>query len=282
MTGIEDVVDMMSESPRTLFTTLDARSGYHSISIRPQDRELTTFVVPSGSYCFNRLPFGVSTAVQTYSLLLSIILRKLSFRSCISYLDDIIIMSNGVEKHLQDVQEVFNRIRGSSLKLHPKKCSFFQDKVRFLGYEISAQGLHTDPEKLKIIRDWKPPTDLKSLRACLGYFNFYRRFVPNYSIYVAPLTHLLCNNVKWEWTPECQTAFITLRDATLNAPPLGVPDFKREFYLSTDASSCSISWILEQKDDSGNFRNLGAGGRGLFPREQRFSTIEREALSLQI
>ena len=75
------------------------------------------------------------------------------------------------------------RLKRFGVKLAANKCKFFMDELNFLGYHISASGFRPEKDQLKVIRDMEPPTSVKEIRQCLGFFNFYKFFVPNFSLY---------------------------------------------------------------------------------------------------
>ena len=114
------------------------------------------------------------------------ILRDLPFCRC--YIDDIIVWSKSTEEHIQHLEKIFKRLREACLKVHPRKCVFGADIIDFLGHRISANSLQAQEEKLAAIRNLAAPTDLHSLRATLGLFSYYRKFVLHFSSIAHPLT----------------------------------------------------------------------------------------------
>ena len=103
------------------------------------------------------------------------------------YIDDIVIWSNNMEEHLEHIKQVFERLREVGLKVHPGKCVFGADSIDFLGHRISARKLEPQLDKLAAVRDLPAPTDLSGLRAALGLFSYYHKFVANFSTIAFPL-----------------------------------------------------------------------------------------------
>ena len=103
------------------------------------------------------------------------------------------------------------------------KCTFAQQKVAYLGYVISAEGVATDDSKIQTILSWPTPTALKELRAFLGICGYYRKFIQFYAIISQPLTTVLKKGALFIWTDAVETAFQTLKRALVSAPVLAFP-----------------------------------------------------------
>ena len=117
------------------------------------------------------------------------VLHGLAFCRC--YIDDIVIWSRTLEEHLGHLEEVFKRLREAGLKVHPGKCVFGADSIDFLGHKISANRLEPQQDKLAAVRDLPSPTNMSGLRAALGLFSYYRKFVQHFSSIAFPLNSLL-------------------------------------------------------------------------------------------
>ena len=148
-----------------IFSALDMRSGYFHIELSKDAKPKTAFVPggPHGSkYQFNRCPFGLSQAPAYFQRLVHEVLRGLPFT--FGYLDDILILSSGVEVHLEHLRKVFLRLREAKLKLKASKCSFFKKHIQYLGHLVSGYGIEPLPEKLEAVENMPPPKTPKEVR----------------------------------------------------------------------------------------------------------------------
>ena len=114
------------------------------------------------------------------------------------------MISTTFEQHLERLNAVFQRLKTANLKLKPSKCRLFQTKVKFLGSVVSADGIESDPDKLKAISDWPVPENLTELRAFVGLASYYRRHVEGFSDIAKPLSELTKKNRPFSWGPEQQ------------------------------------------------------------------------------
>ena len=123
------------------------------------------------------------------------------------------------------------------LKLYAKfsKCQFWLDKVVFLGHVISAEGISVDPQKIEAIVNWKPPTNVSEVHSFLGLAGYYRKFVERFSKIATPLTNLLKNDQKFEWSDTCQHSFEELRQRLTTTLVLALLSGKDGYVVCSDA-----------------------------------------------
>ena len=204
----------------------------------------TTFHTHYGSFEWQVMPFGLTNAPAAFQHFINDIFYDLLNNGVIVYLDDILVYSNNKESHVDLVREVFCRLRKNGLFAHADKCFFHVDTVEYLGFILSLKGLTMDSAKVKVIQDWPTPHKVKDIQSFLGFANFYRRFIYNYSDIVIPLTYLTHKNIPWNFSDECYSAFQTLKDAFTSAPILSpwIPNLP--IIVETDTSDYAITAIL--------------------------------------
>ena len=135
-----------------------------------------------------------------------------------------------------------------------------------------------DPQKIIAVENFPKPTTKKQVRGFLGLTGYYRKFIASYASIAIPLTDLTKKALpdKVNWTPECERAFSELKKVLTETPILRNPDFDKEFILQTDASDRGVGGVLSQLDDEGNDRPISYFSRKLLPREEKYSTIEKD------
>lgn len=146
-----------------------------------------------------------------------------------------------------------------------------------MGHVLSAQGVHTDPDKITVVLQWPTPTNVRELRGFLGLVGFYRKFVRNFAIIAKPSTNLLKKNSLFVWTSEHQQALHTLQQAQCSAPMLGILDFSKPFAIEMDASKTGVGAVILQ-----NGHPLAYVSKPLGVKTQGLSTYEKEYLAILI
>ncbi len=180
----------------TIFTKLDLHSAYNLIRIRQGDEWKTAFLTPTGHYEYRVMPYGLVNAPSIFQDFMHEVLREFLHRFVIVYIDDILIYTRSPAEHRHHVAEVLKQLRKFHLFLKAEKCTFHQPTIQFLGYIIDSGGIRMDEGKVEAISSWPIPTTIKELQRFLGFSNFYRRFILNYSTITSPLTNLLRGKAK--------------------------------------------------------------------------------------
>ena len=218
--------------------------------------------------------------LATFQRLMETVLTGLIRDKCIAYIDDILVMGETPEDHLQNLQLVLQRLREAGLKLRPSKCHFLQRSVEYLGHVVSERGISPDPRKVEAVRNFPMPTNLKSLRSFLGLASYYQCFIPGMSLAAGPLFALTRKDTPFIWTQQCEEAFEQLKDLMTRAPLLAFPDFSRDFLLETDASGDGLGAVLAQKLEDGTVHPIAYASRTLQPHERNYGVTELEALGV--
>ena len=155
----------------------------------------------------------------------------------IVYMDDMLITSRNKEEDIEKTRRVLQRMKELDLHLKPKKCQFGVEEVDFLGLVLRPGEIAMDPTKLSGIAEWPTPTKVKDVRSFLGFANYYRRFIRDYSNIVRPLIDLTKKEKQWNWSTSCQTAFDRIKEEFAKEPVLTLPNLNKPFTIATDSSS---------------------------------------------
>jgi hypothetical protein len=150
------------------------------------------------------------------------------------FIDDILIYSKNEEEHTKHLWIVLTRLREQQLYAKFSKCAFWLEEIQFLGHVLSAKGIAADPSKVKDIMEWKSPTMVHQVRSFLALAGYYHRFISDFSKIVKPITELLKNDVKFDWSPKCDEAFEQLKTLLTTAPVLAQPDIEKLFDVYCD------------------------------------------------
>ena len=276
---IGEVIESMNGAK--WFSSIDLIAGYHQIPVAPASRPLTAFCVPGGrQFQWRVMPFGLANAGACFSQLMETVLAGLSYKSALSYLDDIIVFSKTFEEHVADLETVLERLEIAGLKARSDKCHLFVREVEVLGHVVSEAGVRPDPMKTKAVEMWPVPENAKELVSFLAFCNFYRRFVRDFAHIAYPLNQLTHNDAKWEWGRAHQSAFDALKRALCSEPVMALPDFDKEFVISTDWSRKSIAWVLQQTQPDGRLHPILYGSRGLTRSERKYGSTRGEFLAM--
>ena len=181
---------------------------------------------------WNVVPFGLKNAPPIFQRMMDRVLAGLPFARC--YIDDIVVWSSSFSEHLKHLEIDFNRVRDVGLKVHPGKCLFGAAKIDFLGHRVTAFGIQPQSDKTAAIKEMVAPKDVPGLRALLGLFSYYRKFVPHFSAVAAPLNALLKKDYVWQWEAAEESAMQQLKDALCSDPVLRRPNDAQPFRLMTD------------------------------------------------
>ena len=270
---LDDMLDELSGA--TIFSKVDLRSGYHQIRMKLGDEWKTTFKTKFGLYEWLVMPFGLSNAPSTFMRLMNEVLRPFIGLFVVVYFDDILIYSKSMNEHLEHLRAVFDALRAARLFGNMEKCTFCTQRVSFLGYVVTPQGIEVDSSKVDAIQSWPQPTTVTQVRSFLGLAGFYRRFVRDFSSIAAPLHELTKKGAPFAWGAPQDEAFNTLKERLTHAPLLQLPDFDKVFELECDASGLGLGAVLLQDHKPIAYFSEKLSGAAL-----NYSTYDKELYAL--
>ena len=163
---IPNIMELLSYLRRSkYFTSLDLAQAFHSIPLREVDREKLSFRTLDKFYQFCRMPFGLTSAPNTWARLVTQVMQEISKSQLIVFFDDLFINSPDLDTHMRTLKQVFMLLRRARLQLNMEKTDWVKTEVKFLGHMISDHGVTVPPEFSQIIKVWPLPKTLKDLLA---------------------------------------------------------------------------------------------------------------------
>jgi transcription antitermination factor NusG len=263
------------------FSKLDLNSGYFQIRINENDIQKTAFNTRFGSYQFRVLPFGLSGGPSTFMLVMNEVFRDLVDKGVIIYMDDIAVYSKTKNEHLRLLSEVFERLKKNRLFVKLSKCEFMKSSIEFLGHNISDQGVRMLADKVKSINEWPTPRNEKHVASFLGLLGYYRRFIKDFSRVSLPLSELAKEKVKFTWGPDQEESFQKLKQIVTSDQVLVLPDYDKQFVVTTDASGYAVGASLQQMDDeTKRLRPIAFFSKKLSEQEMRWAVYEQELYAI--
>ena len=260
----------------TVFSKLDANCGFWQIPLDETSRHLTTFITPFGRYCFNKLPFGISSAPEHFQRRMSEILEGQEGVLC--HMDDVLIFGRNQVEHDARLHSALQRVQEAGLTLNQDKCEFSKQRLIFLGHVIDEHGVSADPSKTTAVAEMETPRSVSELRRFMGMANQLGKFTPRITEISQPLRELLSSKRSWVWGPAQEEAFKEVK-AELTRPTtlaLYSPDLPTK--ICADASTYGLGAVLLQEHNE--WKPVAFASRSMTDTEKRYSQIEKEALAL--
>jgi len=274
---ISETLDRLSTA--RIFTKLDLKGAYNLIRVAEGEEWKTAFRTRYGHFEYLVMPFGLTNAPATFQAYLNDVLRECLDTVVVIYLDDILIYSADPKDHVVHVRRVLQLLSNAQLQVNLEKCQFSVTKVEFLGYIISPEGISMDPAKVKAIISWPTPGSVHDIQVFLGFSNFYRRFIKNFSRIVGPITRLLKKDTPFVWDLAAQSAFKSLRHAFTSEPVLVHFDPAKPCFIEPDASKNALGAVCSQPDAQGVLHPLAFLSRSLTPPERNYHIHDTELLA---
>ncbi|KAL8447496.1 hypothetical protein Emag_004323 [Eimeria magna] len=244
-----------------------------------EDRPKTSFVTPDCQRQYRRLPFGFASSPAIFQRMVDLLLGGVKRVSAVGYINDIIVYSDTWDAHRPHLRQRFQAVRDADLQLHPGKCSFGAAAVRYLGHIVSRDVIKPCPSKVQAILEMPVPKTAKAVQRFLGKCQYYRKFIPTFSITAEPLFQAATRQKDFTWTPAADTALRTLCKALSSEPALAHPDYKRPFCLDCDGSGDGLGAVLLQPYYEGE-RVVAYASRSLLDHERKWTATELKAAAL--
>jgi transposase InsO family protein len=262
------------------FTALDLKGAYNLVRMKEGDEWKTAFRTKFGLYEYLVMPFGLTNAPATFQRMINQVLREYLDIFVVVYLDDILIFSDDLETHREQVHKVLQKLQDANLLVEPTKSQFHVQEVDFLGHTIRPNEIRMEKGKIAAVKDWEVPGNVKEVQAFLGFANYYRRFIKNYGKIAAPLHDTTKKGKEFLWDTEQQQAFNEIKERILSEPVLRMFDPTKEVELETDASDFAIGAQISQRDDDGILHPVAFFSKKLHGAELNYPIYDKEFMAI--
>jgi len=264
------------------FTKLDVQWGFNNVHIKPRDEWKAAFRTNRGLFEPLVMFFGMTNSPATFQTMMNDIFRTLIAKGIVVvYLDDILIFTRIEEEHERAVQRVLEVLAEHKLFLRPEKCEFHRKEIEYLGLVISENKVAMDPVKVAGVCDWPTPENRTDVQAFIGFVNFYRRFIRDFSTIARPLFDLTRSNQAWNWDAKEQEAFEGLKMAVTTAPVLVLPQDSKPFCIEADSSDFASGAVLSQRlPGEEKWHPVAFYSKSLSPVEQNYEIHDKEMLAI--
>ncbi|KAG9194056.1 hypothetical protein G6011_04091 [Alternaria panax] len=263
------------------FTKFDVREGFHRIRIKEGHEWMTAFKTKYGLFEYTVMPFGLTNAPATFQSVINNALHEYLGIFVTAYIDDVLVYSSGtLEEHVEHVKKVLRKLKEYKLYLQPGKCEFHTKETEYLGFIISTEGVKMNPKKTAAVQEWPTPKTVKDVQSFLGFANYYRKFIKDYSKITTPLSEITKKEIGFKWNEEHQEAFDRIKQIFLEAPVLEMYDPKRGTRVETDASDYALGAVLSQQCPDKKWRPVFYHSRKFSGAELNYDVHDKELLGV--
>lgn len=277
---IDDHIDKLGNFK--YFTSLDMATGFHQVPMK-DDASIskTAFVTPEGHYEYLKMPYGLANAPVVYQRIITKTLKHLiDTGHVLTYIDDVLIMSNSIEEGLKVLREVLKTLSAAGFSVNLKKCTFLDTEVEYLGRLIGHGQVRPSPSKTDVLVKSPKPTNVKEVRQFLGLAGYFRRYIAEYASKTACIAKLLRKGVPFAWGPEQDVARDYIIKCLTEEPVLAIFNPSLPTELHTDASSIGFGAILLQEHEGRRKRVVGYYSKSTQGAESKYHSYELETLAV--
>ena len=260
-----------------VFSKLDANSAFWQRALAEESKLLTTFITPWGRFCFERLPYGISTGSGQFQKVMMETLEGLEGVEC--QIDDIVVHGRTQEIHDKRLHQVLDSLEKANITLNLDKCEFNKSQIKILGNIVSSNRISPDPEKVKAIADLPSPRNISQTRSFLGMVNQLSKFTDHLADKTKPIRDLLSEKNSWSWGQAQDKAFKQIKQCLISPPVLALYDTNKKTKITSDASSYGLGGVVLQQQDDDTWKPVAYFSRALTNTEMHYSQIEKECLA---
>src|SRR5882724_1402271 len=277
---ILDIVNKVSEAKAQYFTKLDICWGYNNLWIKEGYKWKATFQMNRGLFEPLVMFFDLTNSLALFQTMMNNIFKDLIDEGVMTiYMDNILIFGGWMkEQHHTIIVKVLDILWKHRLYLTAEKCTFEQPKVKYLSLILSEGCIEMDLVKVAGIQDWPTPKNVTEFQSFVGFVNFYRHFIQDFSHVTKPLYRLTKKGEVWRWAEEEQRSFKELKWFIMSTPILVQPNQEAPFRLETNPLEYATGAVLSQLSEDGKWHPMGFTSKGLNSAERNYVIHYKELL----
>ena len=242
---IGEVINKLKEAK--YFNKLNLIWGYNNVQIKEGDEWKAAFLTNKGLFKPQVMYFGLCNSPEIFQRMMNSIFQELLHKEVlVNYMDNFVILAKTMEELKKRTIRFLKIAEKHNLCFKQSKYDFNIEEILILGVIVGKGQVKMEQEKIKAIKEWKTPTKVKYVESFLGFANFYRRFIQNFS-HTAKLLNELKGKKEWVWNKDHQKAFDELKEKIMSQPVLSLPKREGKFRIETDASEHAIGGVLSQE-----------------------------------
>lgn len=261
-------------------TTIDMTDAFFQIPLHPDSQPKTAFAIPTrGTYVFERMAMGLKNSGAELCSLIDSLFGALFEPKVFPYLDDIVVVTETFDEHLEILLKVADRFEYANLTISAEKSRFCYKRLKYLGVILDENGINMDKSRIEAVANFPIPKCTRDIQRVMGMAGWYRRFIKNFSEITAPISELLKKNTKFVWNVERERAFNQIIVALTTAPVLANPDYKLPFEIQADACKQSCGAVLVQYQD-GQEKVIAYMSQKFTDTQKKYHVTELECLAV--
>ena len=224
--------------------------------------------------------FGLTGGPASWQRFINDLLWEYLNDFCTAYPDDILIYNTSIKEHQTHVQKMLTKLQEAKIPADVDNCKFHVTETKYLGLIVSTKGIKIDLSKVDAIKSWDTLTCIRKVRSFIGFCNFYRRFISNFSNIAGPLNTLTKKDVKFAWTDECKLAFQGLKQQVCEALILIHFNPSKKCHVETDSLDYVSARVLSQEDDNSILHPVAFFLKRMVPVECNYEIYDKELLAI--
>ncbi|XP_047987077.1 uncharacterized protein K02A2.6-like isoform X1 [Leguminivora glycinivorella] len=257
----------------SVFSKLDANSGYWMIPLDEESSKLCTFNTQFGRYKFLRLPYGINSSGEIFHKIMSDIFSDLP--GVLIFVDDILVFGSNQKEHNERLENVFRKAREVNLKFNKSKCMFDKSEITYVGHVFNRNGISADKSKVEAIVKMPRPENVKDLQRFLGMVNYLGSYIPNLANETNLLRSLLKKQNIWQWTDSHEKEFIELKSLITQSPVLVHYDVNKPIRMSVDSSKSAVGAVIFHGKNP-----IAYSSKSLTSTQKNYAQIEKELYAI--